>query len=111
METSSFTVEYTLTVKTCIEHIASYLRQAEVAPRPVIEKILEQFETRVKQYPLSCQICPELLKIGCAKYRECNTPEGYRVLYSVEGSTITAHAVLAHRQDIQQLLFKRLIQA
>ncbi|ECC8734980.1 plasmid stabilization protein, partial [Salmonella bongori] len=42
---------------------------------------------------------------------ECNTAGGYRVLYSVDGSTVTAHAILSHRQDIKQLLFKRLIQA
>ncbi|MDI5530939.1 type II toxin-antitoxin system RelE/ParE family toxin, partial [Salmonella enterica subsp. enterica serovar Cerro] len=53
----------------------------------------------------------ELLKIGCAKYREFNHAEGYRVLYSVDGTLVTAYAILAHRQDVQQLLFKRLIMA
>ncbi|EIC82182.1 type II toxin-antitoxin system RelE/ParE family toxin [Serratia sp. M24T3] len=102
-------IEYTHTVKICIEDIAHYLRRIEVEPKPVISGILEYFETRVTHFPLGCQICPELLKIGCAKYRECNTNEGYRILYSVEGYTITAHAILSHKQDIQQLLFKRLI--
>lgn len=50
-------------------------------------------------------------KIGCAKYREFNHAGGYRVLYSVDGGLVTAHAILSHRQDIQQLLFKRLIMA
>ncbi|MGA4583877.1 type II toxin-antitoxin system RelE/ParE family toxin [Enterobacter hormaechei] len=111
MNQSKVTFEYTLTAKHCIEDIVTFLRRADVEPRPVIEEIIEQFERTVGQFPLGCQICPELVKIGCAKYREFNTASGYRVLYSVEGATITAHAVLAHRQDIQQLLFKRLIQA
>lgn len=105
------TFEYTLTVKHCIDTIASYLRRVDVKPRPVIADILTQFERTVSQFPLGCQICPELLKIGCAKYREFNHAEGYRVLYSVDGTRVTAHALLSHRQDIQQLLFKRLIMA
>ncbi|WP_313668013.1 type II toxin-antitoxin system RelE/ParE family toxin [Atlantibacter sp.] len=105
------TFEYTLTVKHCIDAIAELLRRAGVQPRPVIADILAQFESTVGQFPLGCQICPELLKIGCAKYREFNHVEGYRVLYSVDGTLVTAHAILAHRQDVQQLLFKRLIMA
>ncbi|WP_312973949.1 type II toxin-antitoxin system RelE/ParE family toxin [Atlantibacter sp.] len=105
------TFEYTLTVKHCIDTIAELLRRAGVEPRPVIADILAQFESTVGQFPLGCQICPELLKIGCAKYRGFNHVEGYRVLYSVDGTLVTAHAILAHRQDVQQLLFKRLIMA
>lgn len=103
------TFEYTLTVKHCIDDIVHYLRRVHVPPRPVIADILAQFESTVGQFPLGSQICPELLKIGCAKYREFNHAGGYRVVYCLEGNVVTAHAILAHRQDIQQLLFKRLI--
>lgn len=102
-------IQYTRTVKICIDDIASHLRRIEVEPKEVITAIIEHFENRVSDYPLGCQICPELLKIGCAKYRECNTPDGYRVLYSVDADEITVHAILSHKQDIQHLLFKRLI--
>lgn len=103
------TFEYTLTVKLCIDDIVIHLRRAQVDPRPVVADILTHFERTVGQFPLGCQICPELLKIGCAKYREFNHARGYRVLYTFEGAVATAHAILAYRQDIQQLLFKRLI--
>ncbi|WP_313481083.1 type II toxin-antitoxin system RelE/ParE family toxin [Atlantibacter hermannii] len=103
------TFEYTLTVRHCIDTIAGFLRRVDVEPRRVIADILTQFESTVSQFPLGCQICPELLKIGCAKYREFNHAEDYRVLYSVDGTLVTAHAILAHRQDVQQLLFNRLI--
>jgi plasmid stabilization system protein ParE len=102
-------IQYTKTVKICIDDIASHLRRIEVDPKEVISGILEHFEKRVNDFPQGCQICPELLKIGCAKYRECNTPDGYKILYSVEDGVVTAHAILSHRQDIQNLLFKRLI--
>lgn len=102
-------IQYTRTVKVCIEDIANHLHRIEAEPKEVISGIIEHFENRVSDFPLGCQVCPELLKIGCAKYRECNTPDGYRVLYSVENDVITAHAILSHKQDIQNLLFKRLI--
>ncbi|WP_042857897.1 type II toxin-antitoxin system RelE/ParE family toxin [Dickeya sp. NCPPB 3274] len=102
-------IQYTRTVKVCLEDITNHLRRIEAEPKEVISGIIEHFENRVSDFPLGCQVCPELLKIGCAKYRECNTPDGYRVLYSVEDDVITAHAILAHKQDIQNLLFKRLI--
>ncbi|MEC5318734.1 type II toxin-antitoxin system RelE/ParE family toxin [Brenneria populi subsp. brevivirga] len=105
------TFGYTLTVKHCIDTITGFLRRVDVESRPVVVDILTQFESTVGQFPLGCQICPELLKIGCAKYREFNHAEGYRVLYSVDGTLATAHAILSHRQDVQQLLFKRLIMA
>lgn len=105
------TFEYTLTVKHCIETIAGFLHRVDVETRPVIADILTQFEGTCGQFPPGCQIFPELLKVGSAKYLEFNHAEGYRVLYSVYGTLVTAHAILAHRQDVQQLLFKRLIVA
>lgn len=102
-------IQYTRTVKICIDNIASYLRRIEVEPKEASVAIIEHFENRVNDFPLGCQVCPELLKIGCAKYRECNTPGGYSVLYSVDGNEITAHAIISQRQDIQNLLFERLI--
>lgn len=111
MEKKVVKIEYTETVRTCLSEITTHLRQAEIDPRPVLDEILNQYENRVGNYPYGCQISPELLKIGVSKYRECNTANGYRILYSVEDSTVTTHAVLAQRQDIKHLLFRRLIKA
>ncbi len=111
MNKTVVTIEYTQTVKTCIDQIIGYLERVQVEPKSIIADILEQFENKVSEFPLGCQVCPELLKIGVTKYRECNTQGGYRVLYSVDGEIVTAHAILSYRQDIRQLLFRRLIQA
>lgn len=109
MTRANVTFEYTLTVKTCIEDIAFHLGQRGIDPLPVIRRVIDQFEARVASFPLSVQVCPELLQLGCARYREYNLEEGYRVLYSVDNACITVHAILAQRQDIKQLLFNRLI--
>ncbi|AVG35618.1 MULTISPECIES: hypothetical protein [Enterobacteriaceae] len=111
MEKNVVKIEYTETVRTCLSEITSHLRQAEIDPGPVLAEILDQYENRVSIYPYGCQSSPELLKIGVSKYRECNTANGYRVLYTIEDSIVTTHAILAQRQDIKQLLFRRLIKA
>ncbi len=109
MDNNNIVFEYTLTAKYCLEDIARFLRRAEIKPRPVLAELLNAYENKVRQFPLGSQICPELLKIGSAKYREYNSQNGYRVLYTIEGMTVTAHAVLSQRQNIQQFLFKRLV--
>ncbi|ENT4152356.1 TPA: hypothetical protein ACTAOB_002249 [Salmonella enterica subsp. enterica serovar Oranienburg] len=55
------TFEYTFTVKHCIDTIAGFLKRVEVEPHPAIVEILTQFESTVRQCPLGCQICPELV--------------------------------------------------
>lgn len=102
-------IEYTATAKSTLLEIVHHLKTNNVLPVPVVESIISGFEARVSLFPTGCQICPELLKIGCDKYRECNTLNGYRVIYSLEDSLITVHAFLAQKQDIQQTLFNRLI--
>ncbi|MBO4154568.1 MULTISPECIES: type II toxin-antitoxin system RelE/ParE family toxin [Enterobacter] len=111
MEKKVVKIEYTETVRICLSEIASHLTQSDVDPAPVLAEILDQYEQRVSLYPYGCQSCPELLKMGVSKYRECNTANGYRVIYSAENSVVTTHAILAHKQDIKQLLFRRLINA
>nr|WP_318384908.1 type II toxin-antitoxin system RelE/ParE family toxin [uncultured Enterobacter sp.] len=104
-------IQYTRTVAICINDIASHLRQGGVNPQPILAAAIEAFETTVGTFPEGCHICPQLLMLGVARYREFNSENGYRVLYSFDDDIITAHAVLAQRQDIKQLLFKRLIEA
>lgn len=55
------TFEYTFTVKHCIDTIAGFLKCVEVERHPAIAEILTQFESTVRQCPLGCQICPELV--------------------------------------------------
>jgi len=102
-------IEYTQTAKITLNDIIFHLKTNSIDPLPVINAILNEFEDRVKTFPSSCQISPELLKIGCSAYRECNTHGNYRVIYSFNNSIITVHVILAQKQDIQQALFKCLI--
>lgn len=109
MDSKKIVIEYTRTAKETLRTIASFL-QITGGDLKIISDTLAAFELKAREFPLGSQICPELLNLGCAKYRECNTEQGFRVIYSVDNNLLTVHAVLALRQDIKQLLFKRLIQ-
>ncbi len=109
MKKTAVVFEYTRTVRHCLGDIVSHLQPVGEDPQRILRQVIEQFEERVAAFPSGCQILPELLKLGCAKYREFNTLNGYRVLYSINDMTITVYAILAQRQDIKQLLFKRLM--
>lgn len=110
MEGQCMKFQYTRTVSTCINDIANCLIRVGVALQPVLSHLLTRFEENVSTFPKGCQVCPELLKPGCVRYRQFNSDDGYRVLHSVDGEGVTVHAILAQRQDIKQLLFKRLSQ-
>ena len=103
-------IRYTETARSTLLQLKNHLINCDVEPMPVIENVIAEFEDKVRSFPLGCQLCPELLKIGSDRYRECNTHKGYRVLYSVDNKQITAHAILSQKQDILQLLYKRLIE-
>ncbi|MHA7845970.1 type II toxin-antitoxin system RelE/ParE family toxin [Serratia sp. D1N4] len=103
---------YSETAKMTMQTIAYFLRSHQIEPRPVIGKILDEFEEKTGVFPEGSPICAELLTLGCAKYRECNTTDGYRVLYSINDKekVIYVHAVLSQRQNIASLLFNRILE-
>lgn len=105
-------IDYTETAVSMSEKIADYLLGQEIDPNPVIAKVISQFENKVTVFPSSCQISPELEKLGCTVYREFSSTDGYRILYKVTPNQeeVTAHAILGPGQDVQQLLFERLIE-
>ncbi|MFT8210943.1 MAG: type II toxin-antitoxin system RelE/ParE family toxin [Symbiopectobacterium sp.] len=104
-------VIYTETAKFCVNKIAFFLRSNNIDPRPVLRLAVQEVENKVFAFPLSCPISPQLSKLGCMKYRECNTESGYRFFYSINNAQkmIVVHVIQAQREDIQQLLFDRII--
>ncbi len=107
-------VVYTETAVSTSEKIADYLEDRDIDPNPILADLIAQFEAKVKQFTHSCPISPELEKLGCTRYRQFNSDKGYRLFYDiVEVDTevkVFAHAILGPGQDIQQLLFARIIE-
>ncbi|KFK92826.1 MULTISPECIES: type II toxin-antitoxin system RelE/ParE family toxin [unclassified Serratia (in: enterobacteria)] len=112
MVASAVVFIYSDTAKMTMQTIAYFLRSHQIEPRPVLEKILDEFEEKTRVFSAGSPICAELLALGCAKYRECNTADGYRVLYSINDKekVIYVHAVLSQRQNIANLLFNRILE-
>ncbi|HDL6960907.1 TPA: type II toxin-antitoxin system RelE/ParE family toxin [Yersinia enterocolitica] len=105
---------YSETARVTLKTIAHFLRSHQIDAEPIFVKILDEFESRTRVFPDGCPICNELLMLGCSKYRECNTVDGYRVLYSAalkqDTVVIYVHAILSQRQNISNLLFNRILE-
>ncbi|KKZ18115.1 hypothetical protein AAY84_12245 [Serratia marcescens] len=114
MAGKKITVIYSDTARMTIKTIADFLRFRQIEHKSVIAKILDEFEGKTMAFPEGSPICAELLSLGCSKYRECNTADGYRVLYSIAsksgGVVIHVNAVISQRQSISGLLFSRIIE-
>lgn len=106
---AAYSLLYLPTVRFSLEEIAAFQRRLGNDPLPLIKRALDEFESRVHVHPLSCPVCIELAELGITRYRECNTHDGYRVIYSVEGERIFVHVLLSQRQNIQNLLLRRLL--
>lgn len=104
-------VIYTETFKLTARNLLSFLSTSVEEPKEVLNKQLDEFEKKVDVFPESCQFSPDLLELGCDRYRECITRDGYRILYSydTEQEELTAHVILGKRQSVLQCLFERLI--
>ncbi|BEM90281.1 plasmid stabilization protein (plasmid) [Serratia marcescens] len=114
MTVCDVTFIYSSTAKMTMQTIVYFLRSRQIDPKPVIANVLDEFEQKTGLFPEGSPVCQELLELGCAKYRECNTTDGYRVLYSTSlnknDDVIYVHAVLSQKQHIASLLFNRILE-
>ncbi|MGV0087217.1 type II toxin-antitoxin system RelE/ParE family toxin (plasmid) [Rahnella aceris] len=108
---SKITIEYLQTVKLSIDEIASFQTLQGNDPLKIINAVLDEFETKVKVFPLSCPVSPDLAALGIIKYRECSTLSGYCIIYTYDepANLISVYVLLSQRQNVQALLFKKLI--
>jgi toxin ParE1/3/4 len=63
---------------------------------------------KLRKLPLRGNIPTELFEIGVVEFRElhCNP---YRIIYSLESTTVYVHCVLDGRRDIPAILQERLL--
>ncbi|EOC1556024.1 addiction module toxin RelE [Cronobacter dublinensis] len=104
-------VEYTETFRFTFSDVVNFLSESMDDPKSYVDKQLNEFEGKIEVFPCGCRISPVLEKLGCLRYRECITNDGYRILYTYDEQEklVTAHAILSKKQDVQHLLFKRII--
>jgi prevent-host-death family protein len=63
---------------------------------------------KLQKLPLRGNIPPELFEIGVVEFRE-QYYTCYRIIYSLESTTVYVHSVLDARRDIQEILQERLL--
>lgn len=104
-------IKYTETFKLTARNVVDFLSASIDEPKTFLVKQIDEFETKVNVFPEGCQIAPDLLQLGCDRYRECITSDGYRILYSydIQSKELTAHVILSKRQSVLESLFQRLI--
>ena len=64
--------------------------------------------SKLKTLPHRGNVPPELFEIGVVEFREIRY-KPYRILYSIDRSTVYVHCVLDGRRDLQTLLQERLM--
>ncbi|WP_244370446.1 type II toxin-antitoxin system RelE/ParE family toxin [Rahnella sp. ChDrAdgB13] len=94
-----------------IDEIASFQTSQGTDALENINAVLDEFEAKVKIFPLSCPVAPDLAALGIIKYREGNTLNAYRIIYTYDepANVISVYVLLSQRQNVQELLFKKLI--
>ena len=63
---------------------------------------------KLKTLPLRGNIPPELFDIGVTEFREIHL-KPYRIIYSIEYTTVYIHCILDGRRDVQTILQERLL--
>lgn len=64
--------------------------------------------SKLKALPNRGNIPPELFDIGVTEFREISY-KPYRIIYSIESTSVYIHCVLDGRRDMQTLLQERLL--
>jgi len=62
-----------------IDEIASFQTSQGNDALENINAVLDEFEAKVKIFPLSCPVAPDLAALGIIKYREGNTLNAYHL--------------------------------
>ena len=105
--TKSFKVHWAGIAEEDLRSIVLYI--AEDSPtnaRAVFEKIKEKASS-LTQFPERGRTVPELQDQGISLYREL-IPAPWRIIYRIEGKKVYILSVLDSRQNVEDILLKRL---
>ena len=103
-----FRVQWAQAAVRDLEELISYVVAESTANA---ERVLKRLETRaaaLEATPGRGRIVPELAHFGMRAWREL-VVRPYRIVYRIEGDTVTVLAVLDGRRDLEDLLLERLL--
>ncbi len=96
--------EYTETFKSTVQDLK--------LDKEFLNSLLDKFEDALNPFPEGYSAPPELSEMGIQKYKRYPLPEGYSIIYTYDKAEqlVTSHAIVHQRQNIQKLLFNRMIE-
>jgi addiction module RelE/StbE family toxin len=105
-----FRVQWAEVAARDLEELVTFI--AEDSP-PDAERVLRRLEQRaatLESTPARGRLVPELRRFGMRTWREL-VVRPYRLVYRIEGDTVTVLAVLDGRRDLEDVLLERLLRA
>jgi len=110
MRKASFRVLWTETAVRDLESLVGYIAaEAPINAGKVLARLKYTAES-LKTTPERGRLVPELLQHGLPVWRELIV-RPYRILYRIDGRTVSVLAVLDSRRDLEDVLLERLIRA
>lgn len=110
MRKASFRVLWTETAVRDLESLVGYIAaEAPINAGKVLARLKSTAES-LKKTPERGRLVPELLQHGLPVWRELIV-RPYRILYRIDGRTVSVLALLDSRRDLEDVLLERLIRA
>lgn len=103
-----FRVEWAEVAVRDLEELVSYIAlDSEVNAARVLKRI-ETRAASLQSSPTRGRVVPELAHFGMRTWREL-VVKPYRLMYRIEGDTVTVLAVFDGRRDLEDVLLERLL--
>jgi len=104
----TYKLEWTTNAKDDLLNIVAYIKQDTPSiANDVYQKIRKKAQSN-NFFPLKGRVIPELQKEGITLYREVIV-KPWRIIYKVGNDTVYIMAVLDSRQNVEELLFQKLL--
>ena len=91
-----------------LEELVSYVAQDSEGNASRVLKRIEARAASLESSPSRGRVVPELAHFGMRTWREL-VVRPYRLVYRIEGATVTVLAVFDGRRDLEDVLLERLL--
>jgi len=103
-----YQVHWSFVAESDLKGIIEYIARDSITNAKNIFELIKEKASDLNMFPERCRIVPELADHGITLYRELIvTP--WRIIYRISDNKVYVLAVLDSRQNVEDILLKRLI--
>lgn len=106
--TKTYKLLWTLNAKSDLLSIVEYIKKESPSNANDVYVKIKKVAHSSNFFPLKGRVVPELHKEGITYYREVITSP-WRIIYKVGNDTVYIMAILDSRQNVEELLFQKLL--